>query len=110
MRTEDTRGDVAGRAIVVVVEAGLADSNAFRMPCETHKLTDARLRLLMRLVRMRAHGAEDIGITLGKSADVRELLHPRRDRDHAADAARFGAGDHRIAVHGEIRKIQMAMR
>ena len=46
---------------------------------------------------------------LGDGEQLGVPLHPRRDRDHAADAGRARARDDGVELVGEVRKIEMAM-
>ena len=65
-------------------------------------------RVVGRLVRMRADRAPDIVIA-SAIARTPELVEPGADRQHRPDPGGARAGDHRIALGGEIREIEMAM-
>ena len=100
---------VARAGVVVVVEAGLADGDDFRVFRHFNQRLGVNLRLLRRVMRMGADGAEHVGKTLGNGQNLCELAHPSRDGDHAADAGCARAGHHRVELGGKIGKIQMAV-
>ena len=97
------------RLVVVVVEPGLADRHDLRMRRQPDQLVGRDVELLGGVVRMRADRAIDLVMRLGDRQHAGEALHPRRDRHHAADACSDRARDHRIALLGEVREIEMAM-
>ena len=67
------------------------------------------VELLVGVVRMGADRAEHVGKALGDRKQIGVLLHPRRDRHHAADAGRPARADDGVELVGEVRKIEMAM-
>ena len=98
------------RAVVVVeIEPGLADADDPRVRRQCGQLGRGGRRVVGRLVRMRADRAPDIVIGFGDRPHRRELVEPGADRQHRADAGGARPGDHRIALGGEIREIEMAM-
>ena len=101
--------DLGRRVIVVVVEAGLADADAFRMRGEAAHGGEIRRRLARRLVRMRSDGEEDAVIALGDLDEPRRLVDPRADGDHPLDAGGARALDDRVEFVGEVGKIEMAV-
>src|SRR5690242_15366241 len=70
------------RSVIIIVEAGLADRHHFVTATGGHKFGETDVSLLMRVVRMRA----DRAINLGKAAGDREECsvppHAGRYRDH----------------------------
>ena len=65
--------------------------------------------LLVRLMRMRADGAEHVIVRLGDLEQLRQPAHARRDRHHHADAGRLRTRQYARAVVGELREIQVAV-
>ena len=100
---------VARRLVVVVVEPRLADRHDLRMRRQPDQLVGRDVKLLGGVVRMRADRAIDLVMRLGDLKHAGKALHARRDRHHAADAGCDRARDHRIALLGEVGKIQVAM-
>ncbi len=110
LAAEHALGDVGRGVIVVVVEAGLADPDAFGMLGEPAHGGEIRRRLARRLVRMGSDGEEDAVVALGDLGEPRRLVDPRADGDHPLDARRRArALDDRVEFVGEIGKIEMAM-
>jgi hypothetical protein len=64
----------------------------------------------MDMVWMNAHRAENVGIGVRYRADLAEPLNPGGYRDHPTDPCGAGAIHNGVALGGEIRKIEMAMR
>ena len=93
----------------MVVEAGLADPDAFGMRGEAAHGGEIRRRLARRLVRMGSDGEEDAVIALGDLGDPRRLVDPRADGDHPLDAGGVRPLDDRIEFVGEVGKIEMAV-
>src|SRR6185437_16606407 len=67
------------------------------------------VQLLVRVMRMRAERAIDVGKTLGDRQHPIKPPHACRDRDHARQARRACARHDRLKLVGKIRKIEMAM-
>jgi len=61
------------------------------------------------MVRMGADRAVDIAMRLDDLEQIGEAPHPRGDGEHEADAGAFGMRQHRLALDGEIGKIEMAV-
>jgi hypothetical protein len=99
----------AGRIVVVVVEADLADGDDRRILGDACQIVGGHVRLLRGVVGMRADRAEDALIALGQRLQGAEFRHPRRDGDHGIDAGGVGAGDDRVAVLVEVGEIEMAV-
>ena len=109
MSPKDPLGDVARGAVVVIIEAGLADPNAFGMSGEgAHGVEILRI-VPGRLMRMGADGEEDVVIALCDRDHARRLRHFGADGDHALDAGGAGALDNPVEVLGEVGKIEVAM-
>ncbi len=102
-------GDLGRRVIVVVVEARLADADAFGMGGEAPHGGEVARRLSRRLVRMRADGEIDVVVSLRDLDQPLSRLDPRADGDHALDARRARARDDRVEFVGEVGKVEMAV-
>ena len=109
MGAEHPPRDFARRMVVVVVEPRLAQPDAFRMPRERDEFLDRRLFLLMRVMRMRANGAENLRIGLRHGLDAVEARQMRRDGDHPPDAPRLCARDDLRLFGREIGEVEMAV-
>ena len=83
-------GELARRAVVMIIEPGLADADAFWMAPRARRLRRARTsRSSMRVIGMRADRAEHVLIGAPAMAAIwREFLDLGRDGDHAPDAGR----------------------
>ena len=112
------RGDVGAEALglllaravlVVEVEAGLADADDLGMARRLDQAVGRALPLLLRLVRMNAHRAPDIGMAFGDRAHLVELVEPRADGQHAGHARAAGARQHARLVAGKLGKVEMAV-
>ena len=97
------------RLVVVVVEPGLADRHDLRMRRQPDQLVGGDVGLLGGIVRMRADRAIDLVMRLGDRKHAGKALHARRDRHHAADARGDRARDHRVALLGEVGKVEVAV-
>ena len=87
------------RAVVVIeIETGLADADDLADARPARPARPRGRRMVGRFVGMGADRAPDIVIGLGDRAHRRELVEPRADRQHRADAGGAGAGEHRIAL------------
>ena len=95
--------------VVVVVETRLAESDDLGVTGARDELLDREVELLVRVMRMRADRAEDIGKALGDREDFGMALHPGRDRDHAVDAGGACAADHAVELVGEVGKVEVAV-
>ena len=69
MGSEDPGRDVPRRVIVMVIEAGLADSDAFRMGGEFDQALGRNVRLFGGLMRMGADRIEHVRKALGEGAE-----------------------------------------
>ena len=87
-----------GVALIVIVEANLADRNAARVLRQPDQVIGLDMQFLMRVVRMRADGAPDFGILFGNRAHLVEALDAGRDRDHPVDTIGARPGEHAGAV------------
>src|SRR5262245_24837762 len=106
---EDALLHVTWAAVVVIVEAGLADPDAARMHRQGGDLSSGNVRLLGRMVGMRADREEDAIVALGERAVGVEARDMRRDCDQARDADRVGPRQDRVRLAGELAMIKMAM-
>ena len=61
----------SGVMLVVVVEARLADGDHLRMRGQAHDLLERDVELLVRVVRMRADRAVDVGVRLRDGEQLR---------------------------------------
>src|SRR5215813_1528518 len=96
-------------ALVVVVEPGLSDGDHLGMAGAADQLIDSDVELLVRVMRMRANGAIDIGKALGDGNHLSVAFDSRRNGDDARDAGRPRAGNDGIELAGKIGKIEMAV-
>ena len=87
------RRRILRRVIVMIIEPRLAESHAFRVARQRDELLRAGLRLVERVIGMRADGAEHVLITLRDRGDGGEFGHMGRDGDHPPDAASLRARD-----------------
>ena len=90
---KDALGDVGRRVIVMIVETGLADADAFRMRGERADRRGVGLGLLGGVVGMGADGEIDRRKALGDRPQSVGLRDAGRDRRHALDAGGVGARD-----------------
>ena len=102
-------GDLGRGVIVVVVEPGLADADAFGMGREAPHGGKVARRLARRLVRMGADGEIDVVVGLRDLDQAMRPVDPRADRDHGLDAGRARPLDDRVEFVGEIGKVEMAV-
>ena len=79
------------------------------MPRAPDELIDADVQLLVRVMRMGADRAVDIGKALGDGKHLGVPFDPRRDGDDTHDPGRPRARNHGIELAGEIGKIEMAV-
>ena len=73
-------------AVVVVVEASLADSDHLWVPRTRNQIGNRYVEFFMRIMRMRADRAKDIGEAVGDRQQFVVAAHARGDRDHPPDA------------------------
>ena len=109
MGAKDLLLDIAGAEIVMEVEPGLANPDDLRVRRQRDQLARREFRMIGRLMRMGPDRAPDPVMRLGDRPHRRELVEAGADRQHRADPGGAGARDHRVALGGEIRKIEMAM-
>jgi hypothetical protein len=79
------------------------------MPGKAHDLRDGDIEFLVRLMRMRADGEEDVGVTLGDVAIGLEIADPGRDRHQRSDARCPRAGNDPVALLIAAPVVEMAM-
>ena len=72
---KDALSDIARGAVVMIVEAGFADADAFGVLGEFANCGEVLRPLACRLMRMRADGEKDAVVALG---DFRDLRRPSR--------------------------------
>ena len=106
---KDALSHVARRAVIVIVEARLADAYAFRMPGEGAHGVEVLRPLPRRLVRMGADGEEDVVVALGDRGDACGFPDLRADGDHPLDACGAGALNDGVEVISEIGKVEVAV-
>ena len=95
--------------IVVIIEPRFAESHAFGVARQRDELLWARLRLVERVIGMRADGAEHVFVTLRYGGDGGEFGHMGRDGDHPPDAASLRARYDVGLFRREIGEIEMAV-
>jgi len=91
---------IARAQIIVIVEPHLPDRHDLRMAAALDHFFDADVKLLMRVVRMRAHRAEHVVVTLGDGQHLVEAANARRDRHQQPDAGRNSPPHHGIELVG----------
>src|ERR1700722_14796030 len=106
---KDSLSDIARCAVIVIIEARLADPNAFGMSGEGAHGVEILRVLAARLMRMRADGEEHIVVTLCDRDHARGLRYFSADGDHALDAGGARALNNSVEVVGEVGKIEVAM-
>ena len=93
----------------MVVEPNFAKRDDVRMPRAGDQVGRRNVQFLVRIMRVCADRAIDIGKALGDRQHAGMAVDARRDRDHARNAGSASARDHGIDLRGKIRKIEMAM-
>src|ERR1700730_2523441 len=109
MGAEYPRGDVARGLIVMIIEPGFANADAFRVARQPEQAILRHVGFFMRVMRMCPNRAKDVLIGFGDEADRTKSFRAGRNGDYPLEAGGAGAFDHRIALGGEIRKIEVAM-
>ena len=74
---------IARTAVIVVVETGLANRHHLRVPRADDEVVRGDVRLLMRVMRMCADRAIDLGIALRDRKEAGKAAHAGRDTHHA---------------------------
>src|SRR3954471_1650957 len=95
--------------IVVVIEPSLSDRNHLGMARAHDQVVHRDVELLMRMVRMGADRAIDIGKAFGDGEHLAVSPHARRNRHHAPDVRRTRTPNQGVQFAGEVGKIQMTM-
>ena len=93
LSAKNALGDVARRAVIVIIEARLADADAFGMFGESAHGVEILRPLPGRLMGMRADGEKHVVIPLRDRDHACGLRHFRADGDHPLDAGRPRALD-----------------
>ena len=106
---KDALSHLARRTVIVIVEASLADADAFRMARERAHGGEVLRPLPRRLVRMRADGKENVIVALGDFDDARGFPDLRADGDHALDAGGAGALNDGVEILREVGKVEVAV-
>src|SRR5580704_1778347 len=109
MSAENPRGDVARGLVIMIIEPGFANSDAFRVARQREQAILRHFGFFMRVMRMCSNCAKDVLIGFGEQADRTKSFRASRNGDHPLEAGSAGAFDHGIALGGEIRKIEVAM-
>ena len=91
------------------IESRLADRHHFGMAGPLNQFGDPDVALLLRVMRMRADGAEHVGESIGEGDESPLLPHARGDRHHAAYVCGRRARHDRVEILAEIRKVEMAV-
>ena len=100
---------IARAVVVVIIEPRFADRDDFRVPRMGDQIVRRDVQLFVRIMRMRADRAKNIGKALCDRQHAGEAAHARRDGDKAPDAGVSGARDDRVELAGKIGKVEMAM-
>src|SRR3984893_16710281 len=109
MSAENPRGNVARGLVIMLIEPGFADADAFRVARQREQAILRHFGFFMRMMRMCPNRAKDFLIGFGEQADRTKSFRAGRNGDHPLEPGGAGAFDHGIALGGEIRKIEMAM-
>ena len=91
------------------VETRLADADALRMSGQFHQAVGGNVGFLGRLMGVRAHREEHLGVVLGDGSDGVVTRHARGDRDQARNPRGLGTGHDGVPLGLEVREIQMAV-
>src|SRR5512142_3510301 len=100
----------ARTVLVKVVESGLTDADHLGMAGCGNKQIGSVEQLLLRLVRMNADGAPDVGKAFGDFAHARKAVHARADADANADSGVSRSRYHRLQLGREFGEIEVTMR
>src|SRR5262249_9347637 len=100
---------LAWAVLVVEIESGLADADYLGMACGLHESIWCTLPLLLRLVRMYANRAPDVGMALGDAPHEAELAQPRTNGQHPRDAGSAGARQDARLVACELGEVEVAV-
>src|SRR5262249_49724678 len=92
-----------------VIESGLSDRDHLGMARAANELIDADVQLLVRVMRMGADRAVDIGKALGDGEHLGVPFDPGRDGDATRDAGRLRARNHGIELAGALGKTEVAV-
>ena len=109
MGAEHPHRDLARRVIVMVVEARLADADAFGVAGKLGELLHRNVRLLGGLMRVGADREEHVVELLGDAARPVGAGDAGRDGDHPANTSRPRPFDDPRQVLRKIRKVEMAV-
>src|SRR6185312_4766994 len=88
---------------------GLADGNDLLVLRQADQRRRIDVALLGRLMRMGPDRAEHLWVFLCNRSELRQSLHPGRDRDDTPDPSRPRPLHHRVQLGREIREIEMAV-
>src|SRR3984893_6273952 len=109
MGAENPRGNGAWVFVVMIIEPGFANADAFRVPRQLDQAILRHFGFFMRVMRMRPNCAKDVLVGFGDEADRTKSFSAGRNGDHPLKPGGAGAFDHGIAFGAEIRKIEVAM-
>ena len=109
MGAENPRGNVARGLIIMIIEPGFADADAFRVARQLDQAILRHFGFFMGVMRMCADRAKDFLIGFSDDGDRTKSLRAGRNSDHPLEVGGAGAFDHGITLGGEIRKIEVAM-
>ena len=109
MPPKDPLSDIPRGAIIVIIEARLADPDAFGMFGERPHGVEVLRPLPRRLMRMCADREENVVVPLRNRGDASSLRHSGANGDHPLDAGRSRALDDCVEVVGEVGKIEVAV-
>src|SRR5690242_11291084 len=93
----------------MIIQSGLADRHDFFSAAAGDEFGHAEIRLFMRVMRMRAGRAINLGEALCDRQQFRLPPYARRDGDHAIDTGSAGSRHHGIQLMRKIREVEMAV-
>ncbi len=95
--------------VVIVVEPAFTDADYARCVRRLVQDLPTEVRVLVRLVRVDAHGGPDIALTLSGGDDIAPFAFACRDIEEAGDASSAGVGQHLILAFDKALVIEVAM-
>ncbi len=109
MRAEAALLRLARRIVVVVVEPGFAERDDLGVTRAENEIGGGQIELFVRIMRMRADRAKNVGKALGDRQHSVMTANARRDGHDAPDTDVARASDHGVELGGEIGKVEMAV-
>jgi hypothetical protein len=98
--------------LVVIIEPGLANGHHTRMVQLTQQPVQRRRSARLKIQRVHAHRAIDIGVTLSQTFNLRSIVSTNPDAEEMTNAARARSIECRIertAMGGEIETVKVTV-